>query len=71
MNDWIEIGVFGAPGKGAGPGKVLYLQKHRIRTGQQSISLAVTGKPASAGIDPNNLLIDLKPNDNSRSTSIE
>ncbi len=71
MNDWIEIGIFAEPEKGKQPGKVLYLQKHRIRTGPQTITLTVKGKPARAGIDPNNLLIDLKLHDNSRKVRLE
>jgi hypothetical protein len=71
MNDWIEIGVFAAPEKGKELDKVLYLQKHRIHTGQQTITLTVPNKPTRAGIDPNNLLIDLKMNDNSRNVTFE
>ncbi|HEV7332321.1 MAG TPA: M1 family aminopeptidase [Flavisolibacter sp.] len=64
MNDWIEIGVFGPPEKGKEVDKVLYLQKHRIRTGTQTITLTVPDKPTRSGIDPNHLLIDLKMHDN-------
>lgn len=71
MNDWIEIGVFGPPEKGKESDKVLYLQKHRIRTGKQTISLTVPKKPTRAGIDPNNLLIDLKVFDNGRAVRFE
>ncbi|MDB5232435.1 MAG: transporter permease [Chitinophagaceae bacterium] len=71
MSDWIEIGVFSAPEKGKELDKVLYLQKHRIRTGQQTITLTVPNKPTRAGIDPNNLLIDLKVNDNSKIVKLE
>jgi ABC-type transport system involved in multi-copper enzyme maturation permease subunit len=71
MNDWIEIGIFAAPEKGKESGKELYLQKHRIRTGPQTITLTVPGKPASAGIDPRKLLIDLKLMDNSRKIRVE
>jgi ABC-type transport system involved in multi-copper enzyme maturation permease subunit len=68
MNDWIEIGIFAEPEKGKQLDKVLYLQKHRIRTGAQTITLTVPAKPTRAGIDPNNLLIDLKQHDNTRKT---
>ena len=71
MNDWIEIGVFAAPEKGKGSDKVLYRQKHRIRTGPQTITLTVPNKPTRAGIDPHNLLVDLKMYDNTRAVSIE
>ena len=71
MNDWIEIGVYAAPEQGKELDKVLYLQKHRIRTGQQAITVTVPTKPTRAGIDPNNLLIDLKMHDNSRTVRFE
>jgi ABC-2 type transport system permease protein len=51
MDDWVEIGVF------AEGGEPLYLRKHRIRSGKQTITLAVPGKPARAGIDPYRKLI--------------
>jgi hypothetical protein len=70
MNEWIEIGVYGEPEKGKELDKVLYLQKHRIRTGQQTITVTVATKPTRAGIDPNNLLIDLKMHDNSKKVKI-
>jgi hypothetical protein len=71
MNDWIEIGVFTTPEKGKELDKILYLEKHRIRRGQQTITLTVPGKPTRAGIDPNHLLIDLKVHDNERAVRIE
>lgn len=71
MNDWIEIGVFAEPEKGAESDKVLYLQKHRIRTGPQTITVRVASKPTRAGIDPQNLLIDLKMHDNRRAIRFE
>jgi hypothetical protein len=37
---------------------------HRIRTGQQTITVTVPGRPARAGIDPRHLLIDVEPGDN-------
>lgn len=54
----LEVGVF-APAK-SGDQKQLYLQKHRILSGSQTLKLRVPVKPISADIDPNYLLIDLK-----------
>ena len=45
-------------------GKPLYLQQHRIHSGQERITVVVSGKPARAGIDPRNLLIDTEWRDN-------
>lgn len=70
MNDWIEIGVFGAPEEDKNPGKLLYSQKHRIRPGRQTITVTVTREPVRGGIDPNYLLIDLVMGDNVRKVNI-
>jgi hypothetical protein len=64
MDEWVEIGVFGAAGEGGTPGKPLHLQKHRIRSGAQTVTVNVPRKPLRAGIDPNHLLIDLETDDN-------
>ena len=63
MDDWVEVGVFdeGEP----------YLQKHRIRSGQQTITVTVPRKPTRAGIDPENLLIDLETENNIKDVTIE
>ena len=55
MDDWLEVGVFdeGAP----------YLQKHRIHSGVQTITVTVRQKPVRAGIDPRHLLSDLGEED--------
>ena len=37
---------------------------HRVRSGEQRITLTVPGETARAGIDPRNLLIDLEARDN-------
>jgi hypothetical protein len=37
---------------------------HRIRSGEQRITVTVPNEPSRAGIDPRNLLIDVKPDDN-------
>jgi ABC-2 type transport system permease protein len=63
MNDWIQIGVYGVPGKTTADTN-LYRQQHRLRPGQQRIEIEVTDKPGSAGIDPNHLLFDLNRKDN-------
>jgi ABC-2 type transport system permease protein len=71
MNDWVEIGIFAPSGKGGESGKPLYLQKHRIASGKQVIVVTVPHQPARAGIDPDNLLIDLKTDDNIRPVKVK
>jgi hypothetical protein len=63
MDDLIEVGVFTAT-KAAGPGEPLYLQMHRMQSGEHRITVMVASKPARAGIDPRNLLIDVEGDDN-------
>jgi len=40
------------------------LQMHRVRAGEQTITVTVPREPARAGIDPHYLLIDLATDDN-------
>ncbi|PRY07277.1 peptidase M1-like protein [Pontibacter ummariensis] len=70
MNDWVEIGVFAPAEKGQDSGKLLYQRKHRINSAKQRITVTVPGKPAFAGIDPNNLLIDWEIKDNSQGVKL-
>jgi ABC-2 type transport system permease protein len=50
MNDLVEIAVF------AGDDRP-YFERHRIRSGEQRITLTVSRKPESVGVDPYNNLI--------------
>ncbi len=69
MDDWVEIGVF-APEEGEELGEPLYMQMHRIRSGEQTITVTVPRKPARAGIDPYHLL-DWERADNTEEVKIE
>jgi hypothetical protein len=72
MDEWIPVGVF-APSGRQGPefGETLYLRNHRIRSGEQTITVTVPKKPSDAGIDPYLLLIDLERFDNVEEVEIE
>ena len=63
MDDLVEIGVFAAD-SGDGLGAPVYLKRHRIRSGKQTISISVPREPARAGIDPYRKLIDRVREDN-------
>ena len=63
MDDWVEIGVFGEGEP--------YRETRRIRSGQQTITVTAPRKPTRAGIDPENLLIDLDTEDNIKDVKIE
>ena len=56
MVDWMQIGIDES-------GKPLNLQVHRIRSGEQTITVRVARGPTRADIDPNHPLIDLKTDD--------
>jgi hypothetical protein len=64
MDDWVEVGVFAPAEKGQPSDQPLYLQKHRLRSGPQTITVPVPRKPTRAGLDPHHLLIDLRMEDN-------
>ena len=67
----IEIGVFSAsPGDGK-DGKPLYLEKQMVKDGDSTITVTVDGKPAQAGIDPYNELIDKVSSDNRRAVTVQ
>ena len=61
--EWVEIGIFAPATPGEILGKPLHVQKHRIRSGTQTITVMVPAMPARGGIDPYNLL-DWEEGDN-------
>jgi ABC-2 type transport system permease protein len=63
VNDWIDIGVLGESEK-KGNEPVLALERHRMTAPTATFELIVNAKPARAGIDPLNKLIDRNPDDN-------
>ncbi|WP_420125140.1 hypothetical protein [Longimicrobium sp.] len=71
MDEWIPIGVYAPTEQGAEFGETLYLRSHRIRSGPQTITVTVPGKPSDAGIDPYLVLIDLERFDNVEEVEIE
>ena len=66
----IEIGVFAASPGGGRDGKPLYLQKRVLTDGDSTITVVVDGKPAVAGVDPYNELIDKVSTDNRRGVTL-
>jgi hypothetical protein len=70
INESIEIGIFAPAAPGEILGKPLHLQKHRIRSGTQTITVMLSERPARGGIDPYNLL-DWEEGDNIEPVEIE
>ena len=67
MNDYIDIGIFAEETRDkAGRKKVnpVYLQKHKLKPGDHTLTIRVSGKPVKAGVDPYHKLIDRIPDDN-------
>ncbi len=67
----IEIGVFAAPADAGKDGKPLYLEKRLLPDGDSTVTVIVDGKPALAGIDPYNELIDKVSSDNRRAVTVQ
>ena len=65
MNDLVEIGVFAANDTSQ-LGTPLYVERHRIRSGKQTIVVTVNKPPVRAGVDPFDKLIDRRREDNLR-----
>jgi aminopeptidase N len=63
LNDLIDIGVLDAHDE------PLALERHRIDQAESTYTMVVKGKPAKAGIDPLDKLIDRRPEDNAISVS--
>jgi ABC-2 type transport system permease protein len=64
MDDLVDVAVFAADSAEGRFGEVLYLQRHRIRSGAQTIRVTVPRQPARAGVDPYRMLIDRNRDDN-------
>ena len=57
--EWIEVGV-------TSKDSLIYLQKHPIKTGMNTIIIRTSALPETAGIDPRNLLMDTEQGNNVR-----
>lgn len=71
MNDFIDIGVFGANHRdrqGQMQDNPLYLEKHRFTSGKHILDLVVLGKPEWVGVDPYLKLMDRNTLDNAKNT---
>ena len=63
LDDWIDIGVLD------GNNEPLFLEKRKIDREKTTFTIVVAKKPARAGIDPYNKLIDRRPRDNTVAVS--
>jgi ABC-type transport system involved in multi-copper enzyme maturation permease subunit len=58
VGDWVDVGMLDAEGK------PFYLEKRRVDGSDIDVTVVVDQKPAKAGIDPLNKLVDRMPEDN-------
>lgn len=70
MNDWVDVGLFKNPERGDTladkNGVPVYLRKHRLKAGDQVITVITTERPLRGGIDPLHKLIDRRVDDNTK-----
>jgi ABC-2 type transport system permease protein len=66
LHDMIDIGVLGESKKKKDNDNILLIEKHLITAPKMTFELTVDKKPARAGIDPLNKLIDRNPDDNTK-----
>ena len=65
LEDYIDIGIFTEEEVNGKKKEVaLYLQKHKITTIQNKLTIIVGNKPTEVGVDPYNKLIDTQSEDN-------
>jgi ABC-2 type transport system permease protein len=70
LADYIDVGVFGEEEiDGEKKAVALYLQKHKITTIHNKITIIVDQKPTEVGVDPYHKLIDTDSKDNRLKTS--
>ncbi|WP_207432951.1 ABC transporter permease/M1 family aminopeptidase [Sabulibacter ruber] len=72
LNDYIDVAVMTRKKiDGNWQDAPLYLQKQRIKAGQNKLEIIVKEKPQKAGIDPFNKLIDRNPEDNLKEVTVK
>lgn len=64
LNDLIDVGVYGKPAEGKKIGKLLAIQRTRMKTKTGTYSFVVNEAPYEAGVDPLSYLADRIPADN-------
>ncbi|MBL7964933.1 MAG: ABC transporter permease [Flavobacteriales bacterium] len=66
MNDWIDVALLQEPGKDEEEGAILVMQRVRLKSGENTVTLVSRKKPARAAIDPMHLFFDRVPGDNAK-----
>lgn len=66
LQDYITIGIYTVDDYGRGKSHEIYLKKHRLHAGTQTLELIVLGKPGRVAIDPEGILLDRNMADNQK-----
>jgi hypothetical protein len=72
LDEPFDVGVFTAePGRpGFKAADVLLMQRQRLKSGEQRLTLLLDREPAFAGVDPYNMRIDRNSDDNVRRVDV-
>ena len=68
LDDWIDVGVYA--NNDNGEEKLVYLKRKRLTKNKNEFEIMIDIEPTRAGIDPNHLLIDRFPSDNTKQTTL-
>ena len=69
VNDWIDVGVY-AEGED-GEDELIYCERKKVTNRENTFQIVVNRLPTKAGIDPQALLIDRVPDDNTQSVVLQ
>ena len=71
MADWIDVGIFAEEQTDEGTKEIpIYLRKHMLKSGENTLTLEVPRKPVRVSVDPYYKLIDRNPDDNVASIDV-
>lgn len=70
LDERVEVGIFAAKEKPGREARPLHLAKYRLQGSPQTLRIEVDEVPATAGLDPRNLLIDRNPGDNRKAVAL-
>jgi len=70
LDSWFEVAVFAEADKPLEEVTPLYIQKHRLRSGKQTLTIRTTQKPGLAALDPFHKMIERSAGNNSQKIAV-
>ncbi|MBL8202979.1 MAG: hypothetical protein JNM09_02025, partial [Blastocatellia bacterium] len=70
LDSWFEVAVFAEADKPLEEVTPLYIQKHRLRSGKQRLTIRTTQKPGLAALDPFHKMIERSAGNNSQKIAV-